>query len=168
MSSTCQPASCGKTRQIYPKVTISNASAEPKLRRVRCRDMSKQQPDLKPVILVVDDDALLRFLAVDILEAAGFAVIEAENAEGALGLLQARPDITALFTDIEMPGSFNGLELARLCHRVRPEVRVVVTSGNVRPRETELAPGDAFVAKPYRDRDVIDRLRGQSRNRQAA
>lgn len=130
--------------------------------------MSKLQPDPKPVILVVDDDALLRFLAVDILEAAGFAVIEAENAEGALTLLKARPEIAGLFTDIEMPGAFNGLELARLCHRERPDVRVVVTSGNIRPSATDLAPEDAFIAKPYRDREVIDRLRGSFRGRKAA
>jgi CheY-like chemotaxis protein len=130
--------------------------------------MSKLHPDPKPVILVVDDDALLRFLAVDILEAAGFAVIEAENAEGALTLLKSRPEIAALFTDIEMPGACDGLELAHRCHRERPDVRVVVTSGNIRPSETDLAPGDAFIAKPYRDREVIDRLRGRSKGRQAA
>lgn len=130
--------------------------------------MSKQQPDSKPVILVVDDDALLRFLAVDILETAGFTVIEAENAEGALALLQARPDIAALFTDIEMPGSFNGLELARLCHRQRPDVRVVVTSGNICPSAADLAPGDSFIPKPYRDREVIDRLQTSALGRTAA
>lgn len=109
----------------------------------------------KPVVLVVDDEALLRLYAVDLLEAAGFETIEAANAEEALAIMRNRPDVRVLFTDIQMPGPFDGIELARRIHEQWPNVLLLVTSGNIRP-EAGILPDDGhFLAKPYRDRDVL-------------
>ena len=67
----------------------------------------------RQVVLIVEDEALVRMIAVDMIEEAGFEILEAANADEAILLLEARRDITVLFTDIEMPGSMDGLRLAQ-------------------------------------------------------
>ncbi|QRM33304.1 response regulator (plasmid) [Microvirga sp. VF16] len=91
----------------------------------------------------------------DFLEEAGFKVFEAVNADEAITVLQARPDVQTVITDIEMPGSMNGLELARIVHLRWPGIGIVVTSGRARPGPDDLAGGAAFLAKPYRPETVI-------------
>lgn len=103
----------------------------------------------KEVVLVVEDEAILRFDAVDALEAAGIEALEAANAAEALILLNNRQDISTVFTDINMVGNIDGLALAKMIHARWPQIRVVVTSGHVRLRDGDL-PGQArFVPKPY-------------------
>ena len=80
------------------------------------------------VVLVVEDATLVRMFMADFLDEAGFKVFEAVNADEALTVLQARPDVQAVVTDIEMPGSTNGLELARTVRERWPSVEIVVTS----------------------------------------
>ena len=80
----------------------------------------------RPLILVVEDEPLLRFNAADALEEAGFSVTEANNAETALELLETRCDVQVLFTDVHLPGSFDGMELARQVHRRWPHILLAI------------------------------------------
>jgi CheY-like chemotaxis protein len=109
----------------------------------------------RPIALVVDDDALLRFNAVDILEELGFLTEEADCAEAAIDMLEAGSAIQLVVTDIQMPGAFDGLELARRVRERWPHVGVVVTSGLARPSHTDLPVGGHFLAKPYPARELI-------------
>jgi CheY-like chemotaxis protein len=102
-----------------------------------------------PVVLVVDDEPLIRLYAVDVLNDAGFDTLEAANATEAMQLLAEHAAITVLFTDINMPGPFNGLELARLVHEKRPDVQLIITSGKERPERGAIPDDGTFLAKPY-------------------
>ncbi|TCR63457.1 response regulator [Bosea sp. BK604] len=94
---------------------------------------------LKLVVLVVEDQPLLRMDAVDFIEDAGFDTIEAgHNADEAIAILKTRDDVAILFTDIEMPGSMNGVKLAHAVRLGWPLVIIVVVSGGVAPRHGEL------------------------------
>ncbi len=111
------------------------------------------RPDMnaisKSAILVVDDDALVRVHSQFALEDAGFEVIEAGNAADALARLDERPDIVALFTDIRMPGSLDGVGLAQVVHARRPDISILVTSGADDGSENALPRAAQFVRKPY-------------------
>ncbi|PVE22395.1 response regulator [Microvirga sp. KLBC 81] len=107
------------------------------------------------VVLVVEDEPLVRMFLTDFLDEAGFKVFEAVSADEALALLQARPDIQAVVTDIEMPGSMNGLELAKLIQERWPGAGVVLSSGRERPGSDDLSERVAFVSKPYLPETVI-------------
>jgi two-component system, response regulator PdtaR len=100
------------------------------------------------VVLIVEDDTLLRMLAVDIVEEAGFVVIEATDADVAINLLECHPEIALLLTDIEMPGTMNGLKLAHAVRDRWPPIKILIMSGHVRPHPIELPSGTRFVAKP--------------------
>ena len=114
----------------------------------------------RAVVLVVEDEALVRMFAVDVLEEAGFEVIEAENGDVALTTLRARPEVQVLFTDVDMPGSIDGFELARITAREHPEIRIVVVSGKAAPGPGDLAPGAQFIAKPYAPAKVVRAIHG--------
>lgn len=101
------------------------------------------------VVLVVDDEPLIRMNAVDVLEDHGFAAIEAEDADAALVQLAAHPAINVLFTDINMPGRLDGLDLARQVHALRPDIQLIITSGKMRPAESEIPDDGTFFSKPY-------------------
>src|SRR6266851_3604133 len=103
----------------------------------------------RPVVLIVEDEFLLRMDAVDMIEAAGFEVVEAANADEAIGILEARRDITVVFTDIQMPGSMDGLKLARAVRGRWPPIKIIATSGHVHVSETDLPEGGRFLRKPY-------------------
>lgn len=113
-----------------------------------------------PVVLLVEDEPLTRMDACLGLQEAGFEVLDAEDAEAALGLVRERPDITVMVTDVQMPGSMDGLTLARVIRALRPEVRVVVTSGGLRLRSEDLPRGCTFVPKPYAVDGLARRLAG--------
>ena len=103
-----------------------------------------------PVVLVAEDEVLVRMMTVDVLEEAGCAVLEAENAETALCVLNERWDVQVLVTDVEMPpGPLNGIDLARLTREQFPHMGVVIVSGKVRPSPDDLPLGVRFVPKPY-------------------
>jgi len=102
-----------------------------------------------PTVLVVDDEPLIRLYAVDVLTDAGFEALEAADAEEALALLADNKAITVLFTDINMPGPLNGLELARKVHDLRPDVQLIITSGKERPDRSAIPDRGTFLAKPY-------------------
>ena len=83
-------------------------------------------------VLVVEDEMVLRMRAVDIVEDAGFTAVEAVNADEALAVLEARSDISLLFSDIQMPGSMDGLKLAHAVHERWPSIKIILVSGRVR------------------------------------
>jgi CheY-like chemotaxis protein len=107
------------------------------------------------VILVVEDEPLVRLFVADFLDEAGFKVFEAVNADEAMTILKARPDIQAMISDIEMPDSMNGLELARAVHERWPGIGIILTSGRERPGPDDLSDKVAFLAKPYLPETVI-------------
>ena len=108
----------------------------------------------KTVVLVVEDEPLILMDAMQSLEDAGFDVIEAYDGEHALVRLAERPDIGAVFTDVNMPGRFDGVQLARIVHERRPDVVILVTSGAIKVEWSELPEGGRFVSKPYRGEHV--------------
>jgi CheY-like chemotaxis protein len=110
------------------------------------------------VVLVVEDDALLRMYAVEMIEDAGFAVVEAADADEAIRLLESRNDIRIVFTDIDMPGSMNGIKLAHAVADRWPPIRIVTTSGHFRVRDSDLPTGGRFIPKPYRQHQIIGTL----------
>jgi CheY-like chemotaxis protein len=109
----------------------------------------------RPVtVLVVEDEPLIRMDIADELAAAGYRVLDAADAGEALQLLDARADVAVVFTDVNMPGPIDGLELGREVKRRWPEVELVVTSGRERPAKTALPPTARFLPKPYRVPDL--------------
>ncbi len=109
------------------------------------------------VVLVVEDEPLVRALTVDALEDEGFEVIEAPTGDQALRVLKARSDVDVVLTDVDMPGSIDGFQLARMARTMFPHVVVIVVSGGVRSGFTGLAPDARFVPKPYTG-DLIIRM----------
>ena len=109
-----------------------------------------------PTVLVVDDEDLLRFLAADVLEENGYRVIEAADAISALIILQERPGVRVLFTDVNMPGGLDGMDLAREVHKRWPEVRLLVTSGRSHLLKNDIPDDGRFVPKPYTPDSLVD------------
>jgi CheY-like chemotaxis protein len=103
----------------------------------------------KPVVLIADDELLVRVFAVDIAEEAGFSALEAADADEAIRVLQNRSDVRVVLTDIDLPGYLDGLELAQAIRHRWPPIQVVVTSGRMRPDADELPERSHFVPKPY-------------------
>jgi CheY-like chemotaxis protein len=110
------------------------------------------------IVLVVEDEILVLMSAIADLEAAGFMVIEASSADEALALLEGSETIRAVFTDVQMPGTMDGLALARQVHARWPAVKVLVTSGNSIYGADDMVNGHQFMRKPYRARDVVAAL----------
>lgn len=113
----------------------------------------------KAIVLVVEDDALMRMLAADFIEGAGFEVVEAESADAAVIILEAREDIGILFTDIDMPGSMDGMKLAVAVRDRWPPIEIVVVSGNAHPSSLKLPERAVFYSKPYDVLEVTSTLR---------
>ena len=103
----------------------------------------------RPVVLVVEDEFFLRINAVLMIEDAGFDVLEAVDADQAIEILEVRPDIHAIFTDLEMPGSMDGLKLAHAVRGRWPPIKIIATSGRVNVRTIDLPDGGRFLPKPY-------------------
>lgn len=112
------------------------------------------------VVLVVEDEFLIRLNTVDMVEEVGFETLEASNADEALDILDQHPEIAIVFTDINMPGSINGLELAETVAENWPGVRVVLTSGRYILRDEELPHDDRFILKPFDSDQLSNVLRG--------
>lgn len=111
--------------------------------------MGQSQMFAKPAVLVVEDEPLLRMMAVDLVEDAGFEALEAANADEAIKILECRSDIRVIFTDIDMPGSMDGLLLAAAVRDRWPPIQIILTSGHVHISEVELPLGGVFFSKPY-------------------
>ena len=112
-----------------------------------------------PVVLLVEDEPLVRLTQVDILREAGFWVLEAEDADEAFETLRGRQDVNVVLTDVDMPGSINGFEFARLVAQGWPEVGVMVISGKAFPDAGDLPPSAVFVAKPVYPDTLVEHLK---------
>lgn len=116
--------------------------------------MASLSSPVKPVVLVVEDEPILRLHAVDIVEDAGFEVLEASNADEAIEILNARGDIRVVFTDIDMPGSMDGIRLAAAIRDRWPPIELILTSGHVKLGDSDIPERGLFFSKPYRTADI--------------
>jgi CheY-like chemotaxis protein len=103
----------------------------------------------RPVVLVVEDEYLIRSNAAEMIDEAGYEVVEAGNADEAIAILEARPDIHVVFTDIQMPGAMDGLKLAHFVRRRWPPIKIIATSGHHKFHDGDLPEGGLFLPKPY-------------------
>src|SRR5256885_8916832 len=108
-----------------------------------------------PKVLVVEDEMMLRMRAVDIVQDAGFIPIEAVNADEALAILESRSDIELLFTDIQMPGSMDGLKLAHAVHERWPSIKIILVSGKLTLTDAEKPACSRFFGKPLEVKQMI-------------
>jgi CheY-like chemotaxis protein len=108
---------------------------------------------------VVEDEALILLSISDELRDAGFHVLEAQNADEALRLLESHADIRLVFTDIDMPGSMDGLRLSAVVRERWPPVFIIVTSGKRSPNADALPIGSEFVPKPYLPAGIVETMR---------
>jgi DNA-binding NtrC family response regulator len=122
--------------------------------------MQSDIPKKSIVIIVVEDEPMVRMAAVGAFEDAGFEVLEGKNAQAAMLILNSEgARVQALFTDVEMPGPMNGLALAQQIHRDWPEISVMVASGQVNPGADEMPENSQFFKKPYNLAEVIAHIR---------
>ena len=112
----------------------------------------------RPVVLVVEDEVLIRMAAVAMIRSACFEVLQAASSDDAIRILEARDDIRVIFTDINLPGSMDGLKLAAAVRDRWPPVEFIVTSGRRTPTADELPERGLFISKPYSNHQVIHGL----------
>ena len=120
--------------------------------------MSSAPPGSSTNVLVVEDEMVLRMRAVDIVEDAGFTAVQAVNADEALSILETRSDISMLFSDIQMPGSMDGLKLAHAVHDRWPSIKIILVSGLVKVSETDKPADSRFFGKPLDEKQMIAEL----------
>ncbi|WGD56811.1 response regulator [Bradyrhizobium sp. CB1650] len=113
----------------------------------------------RPIILVVEDEPFVCIAALEAVTEAGFEVIEARNADEAIAILEKRPDIHVVFTDIQMPGSMDGLKLAHFVRHRWPPIKIIATSGHAQVTEHDLPEGGRFLRKPYTPDEVVGTIR---------
>ena len=117
--------------------------------------ISRKNPLSRPHVLVVEDEFFSRLHAINLVEAAGYNAIEASNADEAIAILETRKDIRIVFTDIDMPGSMDGLKLAGAIRDRWAPIELILTSGHVDVPESEVPERGVFFSKPYRDREIV-------------
>lgn len=113
----------------------------------------------RTVVLIVEDDFLIRMHAAEMIADAGFDIVAAASADEAILVLEVRLDITVVFTDIQMPGSMDGLKLAAAIRGRWPPIKIVATSGLVDVRQDDLPEGGRFLPKPYSPEQIVRTLR---------
>jgi DNA-binding NtrC family response regulator len=119
-------------------------------------------------VLLVEDEPLVRLVTAEILIEADFRVVEAANADEALTLLSAGVEVDVLLSDVEMPPGPNGYALARQVHEHWPSTEILITSGREWPREGDLPPGAAFLAKPCPSETLVSYVRSAAERAQTA
>lgn len=112
-----------------------------------------------PIVLVVEDEMVLRMRAVDIVEDAGFVPIEAMSADEAIEILESRDDISLLLTDIQMPGSMDGLKLAHAAHARWPHIKIILVSGQISVADADKPSDSKFFPKPLEIKGMVLELR---------
>jgi CheY-like chemotaxis protein len=113
---------------------------------------SQKEP---PVILIVEDEFLIRAATAEIMRDAGFEVLEAADGDRAMAMLETRSDVRVVFTDIHMPGSMDGAKLAQAVRHRWPPVRIIATSGRVSLEDLGLPAGTVLFPKPYSPEHVV-------------
>jgi len=112
------------------------------------------------LVLVVEDEPIIRMNTVAMIEEAGFEVVEASNADDAIVLLESRPEIRAVFSDIEMPGSMDGLKLIHAIRKRWPPAVLILASGRISPLVSDMPERTVFLSKPYAEQDLLKALEG--------
>jgi CheY-like chemotaxis protein len=112
-----------------------------------------------PAVLIVEDEPLVRLCGVQMVEDAGFEVLEAASADDTIRILESRRDIRVVFTDLHMPGSMDGLKLAHAVRNRWPPIKIIVTSGREMVTERDLPEGGSFFRKPYDSTQIENTLR---------
>jgi CheY-like chemotaxis protein len=130
--------------------------AQPRRRHVM---MVLDRSSLPAVILVVEDEMLLRMRVVDMVEDAGYTSVEAVDADQAVAILESRSDIALLFTDIQMPGAMDGLALAHSVHKRWPPIKIILVSGQLQLSSGDIPPDSRFFGKPLKAGEMIAEMR---------
>lgn len=117
--------------------------------------MTAHDARCRPLVLVVEDEPLLRMAALDMVEEAGFEPVEAADATEAVRILEARFDIRIVFSDIDMPRGIDGIKLAALIRNRWPPIDIILTSGHVDASEVDLPVRSMFFSKPYNEKVVV-------------
>ncbi|WP_113126697.1 response regulator [Neorhizobium sp. 2083] len=120
--------------------------------------MGQSTPLNNRAVLVVEDEPLLRMMAIDLVEDAGFDAVEAADADEAVRILETRKDIRIVFTDIDMPGSMDGMKLAAAVRDRWPPIDIIIVSGHVSLSEADLPDRSVFFSKPYDWQKVVATL----------
>jgi CheY-like chemotaxis protein len=120
--------------------------------------MALDHSHVPAVVLVVEDEMLLRMRAVDMVEDAGFTSVEAVDADEAVAILESRSDIALLFTDIQMPGSMDGLGLAHAVHKRWPPIKIILVSGQLKPATIDIPANSRFFGKPLKAGEMIAQI----------
>lgn len=118
----------------------------------------------KRVVLVIEDEPVLRIDVVDMLEGAGFEVIESTSVEDALHILESRPDIRIVYMDLDMPKGVDGVKVAAAIRDRWPPIEIVLTASRVDGARIQLPVRAKFFAKPINPARVIEAVRGFARN----
>lgn len=108
--------------------------------------------------MIVEDETLIRLDAVDMIRTAGYQVVEAANADEAIAILERRFDITVVFTDVQMPGSMDGLKLAAAIRGRWPPIKIIATSGDEKITLDDLPKGARFLTKPYKPSEITSAI----------
>ena len=111
------------------------------------------------VVLIVEDEMVLRMRAVDMVEDAGYTPLEALDAAEAVAILESRSDVALICTDIQMPGQMDGVGLAHAVHARWPAIKIIVVSGQLKPQNLDLPPRSRFLGKPLDAGEVIAEMR---------
>jgi CheY-like chemotaxis protein len=114
---------------------------------------------VKPLVLIVEDEALVRLIAASMLQDAGFDTLEADTAEDALQVLERHQGVRVLFSDVQLPGAMDGLGLARTVHVRWPGIGLLLTSGGVTLSHGQIPDDGNFLPKPYNGPQVIEAVR---------
>jgi len=112
----------------------------------------------KAVVLIVEDEMMIRLGAIDLVLSAGYEALDARNADEAIRILESRHDIDLVFTDVQMPGTMDGIKLANFIRGRWPPVKLLVASGNAILEESSLPSGSRFFSKPYDDHAITDAM----------
>jgi CheY-like chemotaxis protein len=121
--------------------------------------MTPDHSCIPAVVLIVEDEMMLRMSAVDMVEDAGYTPLEAQDAAEAVAILESRSDVALIYTDIQMPGQMDGLGLAHAVHARWPAIRIIVVSGQLSLPNIDLPPRSRFLGKPLDAGEVITEMR---------
>lgn len=111
------------------------------------------------IILVVEDEPLLRLAGIDLVEAAGYEAVAASDATEAVAILESRDDIRIVFTDVDMPRGVDGMRLAAIIRDRWPPIKVIVVSGHTDDPGDVIPAETVFFSKPYREEQIVDTIR---------
>ncbi|MCF1472981.1 response regulator [Agrobacterium vitis] len=112
----------------------------------------------RPVILVVEDSPLIRMGAIDLVKSAGYEALEAGDADEAIRILESRDDVDLVFTDVQMPGTMDGIKLSHYIRGRWPPVKLIIASGAAILEESMLPGGSRFFSKPYDELTITEAM----------